>query len=208
MVQFRKYASAATVTTMALLTALPYSCGNDAPPMSGAIRQRDSTPVMVTYGVSKLISDSGLVRYKILAEEWKVFDRTKPPRQEFTRGIFLERFDNQFRPNLHITADTAFCYDQNLWELRGRVFIRNDANQTTFSTELLYWDMAKHQLYSDKFMHIITPDRELKGNWFKSNESMTQYEIRQARGYMPMPQESSPDPASDSTMRQAPEKPR
>ena len=208
MSQFRKFASVVTVAFMAVLTVLPYSCGNDAPPMSGAIRQRDSTPVMVTYGVSKLISDSGMVRYKILAEEWKVFDRTKPPRQEFSRGIFLERFDNQFRPNLHITADTAYCYDQNLWELRGRVFIRNDANRTTFSTQLLYWDMGKHLLYSDKYMHIVTPDRELEGNWFRSNESMTQYEIRQARGYMPMPQESGPEPGSDSTMRQGPERPK
>lgn len=208
MSKLRNLASLSTAAVLTLSTALPYSCGSDAPPMSGSIKQRDSTAVMVTYGVSKLISDSGMVRYKILAEEWKVFDRTKPPRQEFERGIFLERFDNQFKPNLHITADTAYCYDQNLWELRGRVFIRNDANGTTFSTQLLYWDMGKHQLYSNKYMHIVTPDRELEGNWFRSNEAMTQYEIRQARGYMPMPQESSPEPGSDSTMRQGPERPK
>lgn len=173
------------------LTALPLAgCGNDAPPMGEAVNNRDSLPVMVTYGVSKLISDSGVVRYKIIAEEWRSFDKTTPPRQEFPKGIFLQRYNENFTPDLYITADTAYCYNQNLWELRGRVFVKNFANGTTFSTQKLFWDMGRHEVYSDVYMHIITPDRDLDGNWFRSNEAMTQYHIRQTAGFMPMPSES------------------
>ena len=46
------------------------SCGTEAPPMGNAVYNRDSLPVMITYGVSKLISDSGIVKYKIVSEEW------------------------------------------------------------------------------------------------------------------------------------------
>ena len=49
------------------------ACDNGAPPSGSAVRNRDSLPVMVTYGVSKLISDSGVVRYKIISEEWLGF---------------------------------------------------------------------------------------------------------------------------------------
>ena len=51
-------------------------CGSEAPPMGDAMPQRDSMPVMTTFGVSKLISDSGVMRYKMVAEEWRVFDKT------------------------------------------------------------------------------------------------------------------------------------
>ena len=68
------------------------ACDNGAPPSGSAVRNRDSLPVMVTYGASKLISDSGVVRYKIISEEWLVFDRTHPPRQEFRKGVLLQRY--------------------------------------------------------------------------------------------------------------------
>ena len=138
--------------------------------------------VMETYGVSKVISDSGVMRYKVIAEEWRVFDKTKPARQEFRKGLFLERYDNNFHVDLYMTADTAFCYDQNLWELRGRVFIKNMEKGITVSTQKLYWDMGRHEIFSDVFTHLITPDRDIKGNWFRSNESMTEFHIKQTSG--------------------------
>lgn len=174
--------------------------------MGKAVETRDSAAVMVTTGVSKLISDSGVIRYKIIAEEWRVFDRTDPPRQEFPKGIFMVRFDEKFRVNLYITADTAFWYDQNLWELRGRVFIDNKENGTTFRTEELFWDMARHQFYSRKHMHIVEPDQELEGNWFVSDENMNVYHVRRTSGYMPMPQEGADGSAGPDSVssREAP----
>lgn len=174
------------------LPAAVTSCTDEAPPTGAAVGNRDSAAVMTTYGVSKMISDSGVMRYKIVAEEWRVFDKTRPPRQEFPKGIFLQRYDEHFNPDLFITADTAFCYNQNLWELRGRVYVRNKATGTTFRTEKLFWDMQRHSIYSDKYMHIVTPDRELEGDAFVSNEQMTRYEIKQSRGYVPMPADNTP----------------
>lgn len=177
-----------------LLSVLPLvGCSNEAPPTGVAIENRDSLPVMVTTGVSKLISDSGVVRYKLIAEEWQAYDMTKPPRQVFLKGLFFERFNENFQVDLYITADTAFCYDQNLWELRGRVFVKNFANGTTFRTTVLFWDMGKHEMYSDTYMHIVTPDRDVDGDRFRSNEAMTKYHISQSSGYMPIPQDSGAD---------------
>ena len=121
------------------------ACDNGAPPSGSAVRNRDSLPVMVTYGVSKLISDSGVVRYKIISEEWLVFDRTHPPRQEFRKGVLLQRYDDRLNVDLYITADTAYWYNQSLWELRGRVRVRNLSDRVTYTSEQLYWDNEKHE---------------------------------------------------------------
>lgn len=170
-----------------LLTGLTTGCGPEAPPTGEAVQERDSLPVMTTLGVSKMISDSGVMRYKIVAEEWRVYDKTKPPRQTFPKGIFLTRFDEKLKVDLYITADTAYWYNQNLWEMRGRVFINNLTSQTTFATEELFWDMSRHEIYSNKHIHIVKPDEELEGNWFRSDENMNVYHVRRTSGFLPMP---------------------
>lgn len=166
------------------------ACSNDAPPQDAAIVNREKLPIMVSHGVSKLISDSGINRYKVITEEWAIYDKTTPPRQDFLKGILLLRFDNKMKVDMQITADTAYWYDQNLWELRGRVFVNNEASQTTYRSEQLYWDMRTHEFYSHVWMRIVTPERDIEGNRFKSNENMTRYEVTQDKGSLPMPEDN------------------
>ena len=193
-----------------LLTCIFTGCGSEAPPTGEAVQERDSLPVMTTFGVSKMISDSGVMRYKIVAEEWRVYDKTHPPRQTFPKGIFLTRFDEKLKVDLYITADTAYWYNQNLWEMRGRVFINNLTSQTTFATEELFWDMNRHEIYSNKHIHIVKPDEELEGNWFRSDENMNVYHVRRTSGFLPMPgrEKSEEAQAADTLppLRSAPTK--
>ena len=100
-----------------------------------AINERDSVSIMTSYGVNTLISDSGVIKYKIVTERWDVNTIKQPPRWTFEKGIFLEQFDEQFHIEGYINADTAWYYEQQkLWELRGRVHIRN-VNGLIFDSE-------------------------------------------------------------------------
>ena len=159
--------------------------------MGAAIESRDSLPVMTTFGVSKLISDSGVVRYKIITEEWRVYDKTHPQRQEFPKGLYLERYDNNQRTNLHITADTAYCYDQNLWKMRGRVMINDSEKQLVYKSDELYWDMRKHIFYANAHFIIDEPTRHIEGNWFESDEQMKKINVKNSSGFMPFENNSS-----------------
>ena len=38
-------------------------------------------------------------------------------------------------------------------------------------------------MWSHSYSHLRTPDKELEGNWFRSDEEMTDYEIRQTKGW-------------------------
>ena len=184
-----------------LILLLPLACTSDAPPLGPQVDCRDSLPVMTTRGVSKLISDSGIVRYKIIAEEWQVYDKTFPQRQYFPKGVYLERYDNNASVNLHITADTAYCFDQYLWKLRGRVVMNDREKQVTYSSEELYWDMRKHIFYSHVPMSLQEPDRLIRGNWFESDEQMKQYKVGTTSGYMPMKTSSAaPNPTEKDTV--------
>ena len=97
------------LAALALLTVLG-ACSGSRKTMGEAITERDSVPVMDTRGVTTLISDSGLIRYRINTEEWKVFDRKNPPYWAFEKGVYLEKFDTLFRIEASIEADTAYFY--------------------------------------------------------------------------------------------------
>lgn len=56
------------------------SCSEEHEHMAPAIRDRDSVPVMTTYGVNTLISDSGVIKYRIVTEQWEVNENKKPSR--------------------------------------------------------------------------------------------------------------------------------
>lgn len=201
----RSLASAAALyglLTLVCCIASPcffFSCSNQAPPEGEALNQRDSMAVMATSGCSKVITDSGYVRYKIIAEDWSVFDRTNPPRQEFMKGIFLQRFDRQHNTDLFITADTACWYNQSLWELHGHVRVENIEQHTEFVTSLLFWDMSRHEFYSSAPMRVTTPTQQLEGDLFRSNESMTQYRVEHSKGYTPVPKNTEPAPPDSTT---------
>ena len=125
-----------TVVMLFLFSA----CTGKKRPMTDAITNRDSIPVMVTRDVSTYVSDSGVVRYKIITSEWKVFDRLDPSRWSFEKGIYLEKFDNKLTIEAVITADTAYYYDKlELWELRSNVHIENEQDEE-FDTHLLFWN--------------------------------------------------------------------
>lgn len=147
-----------------------------------AIYPRDSVSMMTSYGVNTLISDSGLIKYRIVTECWEVNQIKNPSRWIFEKGLFLEQFDEKFHVEAYIQCDTAYYFDQlRVWELRGRVRVRT-MDGMRFASEELYWDQIKHELYSHKFSRLITPDREMQGSYFRSNEQLTQYTISNAKG--------------------------
>lgn len=162
--------------------------------MAEAVKEQDSLPFMHAIGVSTLISDSGVIRYHLVAEEWDIFNHSEHPSTwRFYKGMLMERFDTAFHIDMYVQADTAYLHNQRLWELRGRVRIRNVEN-TRFFTEELFWDMDRHEMWNHQFMRIVTPDRTLQGTDFRSNETMTRYAVSNSVGDFP-----ADDIESDST---------
>lgn len=167
---------------MVMFILLSVACSGRKKIVGEAITERDSLPIMETKGVSTLISDSGIIRYRLQAEDWRVFDKKKPPYWAFEEGVYLETFDTLFQMEANIKADTAYYYEkQKLWKLMGNVVIRNLKGEK-FNTELLYWDQNTEKVYSDCFIRIEQPDRIITGRGFDSNQQMTKYTIHKPEG--------------------------
>lgn len=183
----------ATIVMLFLLSA----CSKKKQPTTEAITNRDSVPIMVTHGVSTYISDSGVVRYKIITDEWKVFDRLDPSRWTFEQGVYLEKFNNDLSIEATILADTAYYYDkEELWELRGNVHIENEQDEK-FDTQLLFWNQKSQTIYSDQYIRIRQQKRIITGIGFTSNQNFTQYTIKQTQGIFPVKENENVDVDED-----------
>ena len=169
------------IIAVAAATAI-LSCTEPVEHTAPAIHDRDSVSVMTSYGVNTLISDSGVIKYKIVTERWDVNTVREPSCWTFEKGVFFEQFDQQFHVEAYVQADTAWYYDQKkLWHLRGRVRIRN-VNGLLYESQELWWDGLKHELYSNVFSKVTTPERTLQGTYFLSDERMTHYTVSNSKG--------------------------
>jgi lipopolysaccharide export system protein LptC len=158
------------------------SCQETVEHTAPAVRPQDSVAVMTSYGVNTLISDSGVIKYRIVTERWEVNQARNPSRWVFDKGLFLEQFDEKFHVQAYIQCDTAYYFDQQrLWELRSRVRILTK-DGLRFNSEELYWDESKHELYSYVFSRLVTPERTLQGSYFRSDERMTHYYVTNSKG--------------------------
>lgn len=187
------------------------SCSDVKEHTAPPIYDRDSVSMMTSYGVNTLISDSGVIKYRIVTERWDVNTVKNPSRWTFEKGVFFEQFDEQFHVQAYIQADTAWYFDQKkLWHLRGRVRIRN-INGLVYESEELFWDGLKHELYSNVFSRVVTPERSMEGTYFLSDERMRHYTVTNSKGSFEREdmtgetkEEEKPKNPADTTQQVAP----
>ena len=175
----KKYKPSIRILSISILIlGFLISCGNDKKEYVNAPLDNETMPSMRDDSVTMLISDSGLIKYKLITKDWEFFENAKDPHWYFPEGIYLEQFDTSFQKQVTIKADTAWHFTlRKLWKLKGNVFIENIQDET-FSTDELFWDEKEQKVYSDKYIEINRPEKlMLKGIGFESNLNMTQYRI-------------------------------
>jgi LPS export ABC transporter protein LptC len=166
----------------AVMFVLFPSCSGKGKNLADAISENDTLPSMNSLGVTTLISDSGITRYKIVTEEWIINDKKNPPYWAFEKGVYLEKFDTLFHIDASIKADTAYYYEKKkLWELRSNVQIQSQRGDK-FETELLYWNEKEEKIFSDKYIRISQEDKIITGYGFESDQNLTEYQIKNTTG--------------------------
>ena len=180
----------------AVMFVLFSSCSGKGKNLADAISENDTLPTMNSLGVTTLISDSGITRYKIVTEEWVINDKKNPPYWAFEKGVYLEKFDTLFHIDASIKADTAYYYEKKkIWELRSNVQIQSQRGDK-FETELLFWDEKKEKVYSDKFIRISQEDKVITGYGFESDQNLTEYQIKNTTGIFTV-EDKNPAPTTN-----------
>jgi Ethanolamine utilization protein len=168
-----------------LLAITTFSCGKSKKNLSIVSIDTGIRPDMHTEGVSTLISDSGIVRYRIETEIWDTYSNIEEPYSYFPEGFYLERFDSLFNIEFIIQADTVYYHQKKgLWQAINNVFIKNIDGHTVETSELFFDEKAepgsREAIYTDKFVRINEGNRMHSGYGLKSNSSLSDWVIYQS----------------------------
>lgn len=165
-----------------LLLFSTFSCSKEKKEIVEVAFNPETTYTMLTEGVSTLMSDSGVTRYRLNTETWLTYDKAEEPYYYFPNGLYIERFDTLFNPEATIKADTGYYWTKKgLYKLINNVEIKNLEGER-FETSLLYWDQEAERVWSDQFIRITRDDKVITGIGFESNQTMTNYQIFNSAG--------------------------
>ena len=148
------------------------ACKNDIIEVN-ALAEREKRPDMTGENLELVYSDSARIKYRVLAPEYIKVNREKEKYEEFPKGIHVLSYDPAGKMIGSIKAKYAKkLEDEMLWEARNEVVIIN-AEGKKLETELLYWDMKKELIYSDRYVKLSADGQIIEGNnGFHSDQNL------------------------------------
>lgn len=193
------------VSLIAVMLVIAF-CSNNDDEREGIVitGSRKSLPFLKSQGVATVVTNSEHIEYKIIAEDWYMYDQADTPVWKFEKGLFAEKYNESNEIDVYLNCDTAYFYNEkNLWEFRSNVLVKNLKGET-FKTSLIYYDTNQERYYSDRYMEIDGIEQDLSGYNFSGNKSLTEYTIYSSAGAFPIEDEDEenseeqPDNRSDS----------
>lgn len=179
-----------------ILVSFSYACSDGRVVKEKIGLNIDSAHTMLTREVDMLISDSGMIKYRLISETWYIYDRSDRREWYFPDGLKMHSYDSLSMGETLISADTAHYYTQlQEWVLIGNVKIRS-LNGDQLHTSKLHWQQDQRKVYSNDTTYFLTEGKELRGNRFEAKDDLTQYSIYNNSGTFEVSDQENPDLAS------------
>ena len=132
--------------------------------------------------LNTLISDSGLVRYRMTAPVLLIYERPERNEWVFPKGLLLRPYDASQGSQVFIKADSAVRRTEHEeWELVGHVQVQGPKGER-LSTHRLFWQRDARKLYSRDTTYFFTQGRGLRGSRFEATDDLSWYEIQDNKG--------------------------
>lgn len=168
--------------TVLLGTVMLLSCKNDLKEVN-KFAPPEERPEMTGENLVMIYSDSARIKYKVMTPEYVKINKENEKYEEFPQGIHVISYDTDGSMMGSIQSKYAKkLEEENLWEARDEVVIVN-AEGKKLETELLYWDMQKERIYSDRYVRLTADGQIIEGNnGFESDQNLNNPVFRNITG--------------------------
>lgn len=160
-----------------------FSCQNNSIKEVNKIISSDTLkPLMIGEEMELIYSDSARIRYLIKTPRYAKYNIDKHDFEEFERGIEVKSYDKKTRMIGSIRSLYANKKSkEELWELRDSVVIINSEGKK-LETELLFWDMRKKKIYTDRYVRLTSDKQIIEGYGFESDQDIQHPEFKNISG--------------------------
>ncbi|MCB0701676.1 MAG: LPS export ABC transporter periplasmic protein LptC [Candidatus Kapaibacterium sp.] len=160
------------------------ACSNDKKEVKKlfAIDQVKDSPDQISYDFSVFFMDSSLVKAFLKADRARIYEKQKETKLDSHVVVdFYSKENGKKVSNLVADSVTIDDATKNMIAM-GNVVVVSDSNKTTVKTSVLEWHNDTRKLTSDKYVKIISPDQEIEGIGFESDETLKNYTIYKVKG--------------------------
>lgn len=167
---------------LVLTSAIFVSCKNDMQEVNQFSRQ-NTLPTFSITNFETTYSDSGNVMLIIKSPQLTRYERATEKYDEYPHGLNVKFMNSDGTTSATLKCSYARYYiEKELWEAKSDVEVISVEKGEKINTELMYWDMKRELVYSNKFVRITTPDEILSGEGFESSQDFTEWKILKPTG--------------------------
>jgi LPS export ABC transporter protein LptC len=149
--------------------------------IAAIVPPNDRSPIEISRDVEFILSDSAIVRAKLLTPEMQTFYADEPF-VEMPKGLNVIFYDKYTLPSGYLSANYGKRYTiKRIIEVKDNVVVVNTLHDT-FTTEFLTWNERQNKVYTDHYVRVKTKDEIITGKGFTSDLSFTNYEFRNIKG--------------------------
>lgn len=139
-------------------------------------------PSVTMYNIDVLISDSTLIKMRLIAPKQLEFEDKD---RDFPEGIFLQFFNPLGQVTSALKADRGHYYSkEDYYKAEGNVIMQSTVTMNTLSTEELNWVPKEERIHTDKFVTITTINEVLTGEGLEAEQDFEEYTILKPSGTM------------------------
>ena len=156
------------------LAFVVYSC---KPNLSEAEKlDLEKTPLQTVDDMFFVQTENGQLKMRVEAPRMEVYEHDTLSYDLFPSGIRVYAYAEDGTLETTIVARKA-RHDKypkrkndELWSVFGDVVVRNILRKQTMETDTLYWDSKAHEIWTDCYIKLSSPDGYMQGTGMRSDE--------------------------------------
>lgn len=167
-----------------ILLLLTFSCSEEKKEVKTlfAIDDIKDSPDQISYDFSVYFMDSSLVKAFLKADRARIYDKQKETKLDSHVVVDFYSKENGKKVS-NLIADSVTIDDATKDMIAmGNVEVVSDSTKTKINTSMLKWHNDTRKLTSDQYVKIISPEQEIEGIGFESDETLKNYTIYKVKG--------------------------
>lgn len=162
-----------TTATALAVAFVVYSCKSN---LSEAEKlDLNSIPLQTVENMFFVQTENGRLKMRVQAGRMETYERDTITYELFPDGLQVFAYAEDGSLETTITSrearhDKFNSLAQEKWSAYGNVVIRNIAKQQTMESDTIYWDQAKHEIWTDCYIKMYSPSGTMQGYGMRSDE--------------------------------------
>ncbi|MBR1575149.1 MAG: LPS export ABC transporter periplasmic protein LptC [Bacteroidales bacterium] len=134
-----------------------------------------SVPMQVVDDMFAVQTKNGVVVMRIEADKMLRYENDTTTMELFPEGFAVYSYTDEGLLETILLSDQArhLTYKANNgeeWQAFGNVSVQNLIKRETMETDTIYWDQRVHQIYTDCYIRMYSPDGFMQGYGMRSDD--------------------------------------